>query len=156
MRSSSLDRASGSFGWHALKMLEPSVGEAGGDHCCPRVVLPLVDRAPLDRGFEDSFGACMGDYWVQHRTDWRRRELARRGIERRGCRRLDVRPLAKPPALIPREAERAARSRACLFVGVGTSFNKRALAYKAPMRMTSVVLMWGPAKPPMRPHPISS
>jgi hypothetical protein len=43
--------------------LELSVAEVGGDHFCPRVActhLPLVGRAPLDRGFEGSFGACMG------------------------------------------------------------------------------------------------
>ena len=67
-----------------------------------------------------------------------------------------MRLLAKPSPLIRREAQWAARSRACFFVGVGTAFNKRALAYKALMRMTSVVLMWGPAIPPMRAHPISS
>src|SRR6476620_10261282 len=66
-----------------------------------------------------------------------------------------MRPSAKPPPLIDREAQRAARSRACLFVRAGDALHKRASAYKALIRMSSVVLTWSTGKPPIREHPIS-
>src|SRR5262245_29952953 len=40
----------------------------------------------------------------------------------------------------------------CLFVVVGHASNKRALANKAPMRMTRVVVTRRPVEPPLRPH----
>jgi hypothetical protein len=81
-------------------------------------------------------------------------QLACFGIVRRRRNRLYLRSLAKPPPLIQRDAQRAARSRACLFVRGEAALNKRASAYKALIRMSSVVLTWIAGKPPMRAHPI--
>jgi hypothetical protein len=67
---------------------------------------------------------------------------------------LYLRSLAKPPPLIQRDAQRAARSCACLFVRTGDALHKRASAYKALIRMSSVVLTWIAGKPPMTAHPI--
>jgi hypothetical protein len=49
-----------------------------------------------------------------------------------------------------------ARSRPCLFVRAGDALHKRASAYKALIRMSSVVLTWIAGKPAIRAHPISS
>jgi hypothetical protein len=81
-------------------------------------------------------------------------QLACFGIVRRRCNCLHVRSLSKPPPLIELEAQRAARSRACLFVCADDALQKRASAYKALIRMVSVVLTCIAGKPPMREHPI--
>jgi hypothetical protein len=80
-------------------------------------------------------------------------KLARFGIARRRCNWLQVRPLSKPPSLIQRRAQRAARSRPCLFVRASDALHKRASAYKALIRMGSVVLTCIVGEPSMREHP---
>jgi hypothetical protein len=81
-------------------------------------------------------------------------QLACFGIVRRRCNCLHVRSLSKPPPLIELEAQRAAHSRACFFVCADDALQKRASAYKALIRMVSVVLTCIAGKPPMREHPI--
>jgi hypothetical protein len=76
-------------------------------------------------------------------------QLAFFGIIRRGCSCLQIGPLSKPPPLINFEAQCAAHSRSCFFVRADDALHKRALAYKALIRMNSVVLTCITGKPPM-------